>query len=169
MAKQYKEKIESELKSICNDVLDLLDSHLIPNSKGDDQKDKESIVFYLKMKGDYYRYIAEVAQGDERNEIVKKFEEAYAEAYEKADNMETTHPIRLGLALNYSVFFYEILNDQQKACELAKDAFEKAIHELDELNEDSYKDSTLIMQLLRDNLTLWTTEPNDDDPPEETS
>jgi 14-3-3 protein beta/theta/zeta len=169
MAKQYKEKIESELKSICNDVLDLLDSHLIPNSQGGDQKDKESIVFYLKMKGDYYRYIAEVAQGDERNEIVKKSEEAYAEAYEKADNMETTHPIRLGLALNYSVFFYEILNDQQKACELAKDAFEKAIHELDELNEDSYKDSTLIMQLLRDNLTLWTTEPNDDEPPEEQS
>jgi len=81
--------------------------------------------------------------------------------------METTHPIRLGLALNYSVFFYEIRNNQQKACELAKEAFEKAIHELDELNEDSYKDSTLIMQLLRDNLTLWTTEPNDDEPPEE--
>jgi len=171
MAKQYKEKIESELKSICNDVLYLLEKHLIPNSSGNEKTDKESIVFYLKMKGDYFRYIAEVAQGDERNDIVKKSEDAYEDAYQKATaedgQMETTHPIRLGLALNYSVFFYEIRNNQAKACELAKEAFEKAIHELDELNEDSYKDSTLIMQLLRDNLTLWTTEPNDDEPPEE--
>ena len=37
-------------------------------------------------------------------------------------------------------------------------AFDDAIAELDTLNEDSYKDSTLIMQLLRDNLTLWTSD-----------
>jgi len=157
------QKIESELKSICRDVLDLLDKHLIPNSQGDTKEEKESSVFYLKMKGDYFRYIAEVAQGDERNGIVDQSEKAYGEAYTKADDMEPTHPIRLGLALNYSVFFYEIQNDQTRACELAKEAFEKAISELDDLNEDSYKDSTLIMQLLRDNLTLWTTDANVDD------
>jgi len=127
MAKQYKEKIESELKSICRDVLDLLDKHLIPNSQGDSKEDKESSVFYLKMKGDYFRYIAEVAQGDERNGIVEDSEKAYGEAYKKAQDMEPTHPIRLGLALNYSVFFYEIQNDQTEACKLAKEAFEKAI------------------------------------------
>jgi 14-3-3 protein beta/theta/zeta len=167
MAKQYKEKIESELKSICRDVLDLLDKHLIPNSQGDSKEDKESSVFYLKMKGDYFRYIAEVAQGDERNGIVEDSEKAYGEAYKKAQDMEPTHPIRLGLALNYSVFFYEIQNDQTEACKLAKEAFEKAISELDDLNEDSYKDSTLIMQLLRDNLTLWTTDANVDDEAEQ--
>ena len=37
-------------------------------------------------------------------------------------------------------------------------AFDEAIAELDTLGEDSYKDSTLIMQLLRDNLTLWTSD-----------
>lgn len=41
---------------------------------------------------------------------------------------------------------------------LAKEAFDNAIAELDTLSEDSYKDSTLIMQLLRDNLTLWTSD-----------
>ena len=84
-------------------------------------------------------------------------------AYKSATDIATTelsptHPIRLGLALNFSVFYYEILNSPDRACRLAKTAFDDAIAELDTLSEDSYKDSTLIMQLLRDNLTLWTTE-----------
>lgn len=70
--------------------------------------------------------------------------------------MTPTHPIRLGLALNFSVFYYEILNSPDRACHLAKQAFDDAIAELDSLSEESYRDSTLIMQLLRDNLTLWT-------------
>lgn len=41
---------------------------------------------------------------------------------------------------------------------MAKGAFDDAIAELDTLSEESYKDSTLIMQLLRDNLTLWTSD-----------
>jgi len=69
-----------------------------------------------------------------------------------------THPIRLGLALNFSVFYYEILNSPDRACHLAKRAFDDAIAELDSLSEESYRDSTLIMQLLRDNLTLWTSD-----------
>jgi 14-3-3 protein epsilon len=58
--------------------------------------------------------------------------------------------------LNFSVFYYEILNSPDRACHLAKQAFDDAIAELDSLSEESYRDSTLIMQLLRDNLTLWT-------------
>merc|ERR1711934_544105 len=77
--------------------------------------------------------------------------------------MAPTHPIRLGLALNFSVFHYEIANAPEQACQLAKQAFDDAIAELDTLNEESYKDSTLIMQLLRDNLTLWTSDQADAD------
>ncbi|KAG9279525.1 14-3-3 protein zeta/delta [Astyanax mexicanus] len=154
MAKEYREKIEAELQSICKDVLNLLDKFLIRSTSP-----AESQVFYLKMKGDYYRYLAEVATGDEKTNIIQKSQEAYQAAFDiSKDNMQPTHPIRLGLALNFSVFFYEILNSPEQACELAKKAFDDAIAELDQLTEDSYKDSTLIMQLLRDNLTLWTSD-----------
>uniref|UniRef100_A0A671K4K9 14-3-3 protein zeta-like n=1 Tax=Sinocyclocheilus anshuiensis TaxID=1608454 RepID=A0A671K4K9_9TELE len=150
MAKEYREKIESELKAICKDVLHLLDKFLIRSTSP-----AESQVFYLKMKGDYYRYLAEVAAGDEKTDIIQKSQEGYQAAFDiSKDNMQPTHPIRLGLALNFSVFYYEILNSPEQACELAKKAFDDAIAELDQLTEDSYKDSTLIMQLLRDNLTV---------------
>ena len=73
--------------------------------------------------------------------------------------LPATHPVRLGLALNFSVFYYEILNSPERACRLARAAFDDAISGLDTLSEEeNYKDATLIMQLLRDNLTLWTTE-----------
>ncbi|XP_077798754.1 14-3-3 protein zeta/delta isoform X1 [Macaca mulatta] len=149
MAREYREKIETELRDICNDVLSLLEKFLIPNAS-----QAESKVFYLKMKGDYYRYLAEVAAGDDKKGIVDQSQQAYQEAFEiSKKEMQPTHPIRLGLALNFSVFYYEILNSPEKACSLAKTAFDEAIAELDTLSEESYKDSTLIMQLLRDNLT----------------
>jgi len=154
MAKEYREKVETELRDICQDVLGLLDQYLIPKASN-----AESKVFYLKMKGDYFRYLAEVATGDARTATVENSQKAYQEAFDIAKSkMPTTHPIRLGLALNFSVFYYEILNSPDRACHLAKQAFDDAIAELDTLNEDSYKDSTLIMQLLRDNLTLWTSD-----------
>ncbi|CAN9515492.1 unnamed protein product [Ophioblennius macclurei] len=154
MAREYREKIETELQEICHDVLSLLDNFLIANASA-----AESKVFYLKMKGDYYRYLSEVAAGDTKKETVDNSQQAYQQAFDiSKGEMQPTHPIRLGLALNFSVFYYEILNNPDKACSLAKTAFDEAIAELDTLNEDSYKDSTLIMQLLRDNLTLWTSE-----------
>ncbi|VIO88353.1 14-3-3-like protein 2, putative [Brugia malayi] len=159
MVKEYREKVEKELRDICQDVLNLLDKYLIPKAGN-----PESKVFYLKMKGDYYRYLAEVASGDDRETVADAGQRAYSEALEIAKaQLSTTHPVRLGLALNYSVFFYEISSSPDRACQLAKQAFDDAIAELDTLNEDSYKDSTLIMQLLRDNLTLWTSDAGVDD------
>merc|ERR1711976_484176 len=119
----------------------------------------ESKVFYQKMKADYYRYIAEFTDGDKKNAAAENARLAYEEASKVAEkDLVVTHPIRLGLALNYSVFLYEVLSKPDDACKMARTAFEDAIAELDNVQEDSYKDSTLIMQLLRDNLTLWTSD-----------
>lgn len=160
LIQQYKAKIEEELQEICNDILSIIDSELIPNSTSEEGK-----VFYYKMKGDYHRYLAEFQTGDTRKTSAAAALDAYQAASTIANqDLPPTHPIRLGLALNFSVFYYEILNSPDRACHLAKQAFDDAIAELDTLSEESYKDSTLIMQLLRDNLTLWTSdgENNDD-------
>ncbi|KAJ6939543.1 hypothetical protein NC651_005867 [Populus alba x Populus x berolinensis] len=154
LVKEYRSKVESELSDICASILRLLDSNLIPSATA-----SESKVFYLKMKGDYHRYLAEFKAGDERNAAAGDTMLSYKAAQDIASSdLAPTHPIRLGLALNFSVFYYEILNQSDKACSMAKQAFEEAIAELDTLGEESYKDSTLIMQLLRDNLTLWTSD-----------
>ncbi|CAL1172359.1 unnamed protein product [Cladocopium goreaui] len=153
-AKDYRVKVENELQKICDTILKLLDQGLIPKAT-----QAESKVFYQKMKADYYRYIAEFRSGDEKSKAAEEARKAYAEAAKVAsEDLAVTHPIRLGLALNYSVFMYEVLNDPDEACKMARTAFEDAIAELDNVAEDSYKDSTLIMQLLRDNLTLWTSD-----------
>lgn len=168
----YKKQVESELTVICEEVLALLTDQLVQeslitkiNDAGNDNAEEpgagEAQVFYLKMAGDYYRYLAEaVTQGDNEKEAAEYYKKAF-QLSEKV--LEPTHPIRLGLALNYSVCYYEILKDKKKACQLAKDAFDEAISKLDKLEESDYKDSTLIMQLLRDNLTLWTSTDEDDD------
>jgi len=152
--RSYRKKIEQELADICGDILSVLDSHLIPSAQSGESK-----VFYHKMKGDYHRYLAEFATGDVRQGAAEKSLDAYKAASDVATTeLAPTHPIRLGLALNFSVFYYEIMNSPDRACHLAKQAFDDAIAELDTLSEESYKDSTLIMQLLRDNLTLWTSD-----------
>ncbi|KAJ2579388.1 14-3-3 protein 7, partial [Coemansia sp. RSA 1836] len=149
--------VEKELADICNDILNVLDTYLLPGSTTGECK-----VFFLKMKGDYYRYIAEFETTENRQKASEASLSAYKDATVTANTeLAPTHPIRLGLALNFSVFYYEILNSPEKACHLAKQAFDDAIAELDSLSEDSYKDSTLIMQLLRDNLTLWTSDIQD--------
>ena len=147
-------KIETELENICDDILQIIGDVLIPNSVGDEGK-----VFYYKMKGDYHRYLAEFQAPDRRKTSSSEALESYQNASQIANkDLPPTHPIRLGLALNFSVFYYEILNSPDRACHIAKQAFDDAIAELDTLSEESYKDSTLIMQLLRDNLTLWTSD-----------
>jgi len=158
--KSYKRLVEAELEAVCKEVLQIIDSlkDALQKAADDgklDEKKYEDLVFYYKMGGDYCRYLAEFQTDDEK--IKNKTKEYYAKALEEAEkHLKETHPTRLGLALNYSVCHYEILKDQGAACELAKKAFDAAIEKLDTLGDNTYKDSTLIMQLLRDNLTLWT-------------
>ncbi|KAL3501498.1 hypothetical protein ACH5RR_035947 [Cinchona calisaya] len=154
LIKDYRQKVEDELSKICHDILTIIDNHLVPSSGSG-----EATVFYYKMKGDYFRYLAEFKTDQEKKEAAELSLKGYEAASATANtDLPSTHPIRLGLALNFSVFYYEIMNSPERACHLAKQAFDEAISELDTLSEESYKDSTLIMQLLRDNLTLWTSD-----------
>jgi len=171
LKQKYKQLVEEELDQKCREVLQLLDNNLVkeqdskinecknksPNDLSQDERDMiERQVFYLKMCGDYHRYLAEFNPSDQ---VKEKASQRYDAAMELAKcALQPTHPTRLGLALNASVCYYEIMKQPKKACELAKSAFDEAIQKLDSLSDATYKDSTLIMQLLRDNLTIWTSE-----------
>jgi len=172
----YKGKVEKELEDTCTAILKILQElakqnkdrldvvdNAEENNAEEKNADKECQVFYLKMIGDYYRYLTEAFPTEEYKGLCAQF---YGDAMAMAvEALEATHPTRLGLALNYSVCHYEILNQPKEACILAKKAFDDAIEKLDALNDLSYRDSTLIMQLLRDNLTIWnqTDEANQDE------
>jgi len=164
-AEAYQKKVEAELDEFCKQVQEILKKLIEAcNAEGDeDSSVAESRVFYQKMCGDYYRYQAEYACDATKEAHSQNAKESYCQAKTCAEkDLAVTHPIRLGLALNFSVFYYEVLNNPEEACKMARQAFEDAIAELDNVSEDSYKDSTLIMQLLRDNLTLWTSDAGDD-------
>ena len=171
LLRDYKATIETELDTICEEIIRLLDETLIDCKSSDSaQSDSQSQVFYLKMRADYYRYIGEYASGEKHTSAANNSFEAYTKANDIASaNLDTTNPIRLGLALNFSVFHYEVRNDPKKACELAKQAFDDAIADIERIDEENYKDSTTIMQLIRDNLTLWTSELEQDDEEAEAS
>jgi tetratricopeptide (TPR) repeat protein len=108
------------------------------------------------MVGDYYRYIAETAQGDKlesvKNEALKYYDEA------NQVSLPPCNPIKLGLALNFSVFYYEVMKNQQKACELAEQALQLALDKIDEISEEDFRDAKSIIELLKENLTLWKEE-----------
>ncbi|KAL5578064.1 hypothetical protein UlMin_019763 [Ulmus minor] len=113
--KEYRGKIEDELSKICDGILNLLESHLIPSASS-----AESKVFYLKMKGDYHRYLAEFKTGSERKEATESTLLAYKSAQDIVlAELAPTHPIRLGLSLKFSIFYYEILNSTDRAYNLA--------------------------------------------------
>ena len=151
--RKYRKIIEKEYFDLCLEIFDLLDNYLIPNPENEEAK-----ITYFKLKGDYQRYLGEISAGNERQEAANNALRAYQIATDlAAQKLPAYDPIRLGLALNFSVFFYEILNNTQKACELAQKAFDEAIAKLPNSgNEESFNDSTLIMGILRENLRLWT-------------
>jgi len=149
LIQDYKGLIRKDLDAFCSDLVDLIDSKLLKEGDSSDVR-----VFYLKLKGDYYRYRSEAQE----EECASKGLEAYQQAQEEAKSLPTNSPVKLGLALNFSVFYYEVMNDTQKACELAKSTFDEAISTIEDLDERAYKEASSILSLLRDNLTMWSSE-----------
>ena len=113
------------------------------------------------MVGDYYRYIAENAKDAKLEQVKQNALTAYQQAHQI--NLAACNPIKLGLALNYSVFHYEVMKNHKQACELADSALTEALEKIDELEEDDFRDAKSIIELLKENLTLWKEEENDGD------
>lgn len=113
------------------------------------------------MIGDYYRYVAESASPDKLEEVKKGAQDGYAQADALSKGLNACNPIRLGLALNYSVFNYEVMNDHKKACELGEQALSEALEKIDDVDEETFRDAKSIIELLKENLSLWKEEDAD--------
>ncbi len=152
----YKKKIELEMQKNCQDVIDMIQHDAMKTIS-----DNEVKAFFQKMIGDYYRYMAESAQG----EVLEKAKNGALSHYKEADaagkDLQACNSIKLGLALNFSVFYYEVMQDSKMACQLAETALQEAMNKIDEVDEETFRDAKSIIELLKENLTLWKEEEGD--------
>ena len=156
---EYRKKIEDELTKMCNNVIASIENFLLKRAE-----EPEAKVFYLKMVGDYNRYIAEYANGELKQQVAEKALKAYKAAQESAKALSSINAIALGLALNFSVFYYEVMNDHEQACNIAKATLDNSNKELPQnVDEDDelYRDAMSIINLLKENLEMWKIEGED--------
>ena len=153
---QYKGGIEEQLTNDCKKIITMIQEKVLAK-----QCEGEPKAFFVKMVGDYYRYISENAKDQLLEDVKQKALEAYQQANEIT--LPPCNPIKLGLALNFSVFHYEVMKNHKAACELADQALQDALEKIDELQEDDFRDAKSIIELLKENLTLWKEEEEGDD------
>lgn len=150
---RYKMRVLRELEERCKHIISIIRDKILPKSN-----EIEARAFYLKMIGDYYRYIAENARGDTLIEASDNAIGYYLQAEIVARDMKPYHVTKLSLVLNLSVFYYEVKDDIKKACSLAKEALHNAKQQIDSMNNDDAKDALSIVALLKENLSLWKEE-----------
>ena len=151
---KYKTDIENQLTTDCETVIKMIENKVLTKECADEAK-----AFFVKMVGDYYRYMAENAKDAKLQDAKDKALKAYNEANEIS--LPPCNPIKLGLALNFSVFHYEAMKNPKAAVDLADKALQDALDKIDELEEDDFRDAKSIIELLKENLTLWKEEEED--------
>jgi 14-3-3 protein epsilon len=152
----YKKKIEKELYDQCMKIVNIAKNKCLGLASDDESK-----AFFQKMVGDYYRYVAESAHDAILEEVKAGALEGYDQATKLSQGLNACNPIRLGLALNFSVFHYEVMNDHKKACQIGEDALTNALENIDDVDEEVFRDAKSIIELLKENLSLWKEEEGD--------
>eukprot|EP01003_Olkasia_polycarbonata_P004244 NODE_327_length_989_cov_489.568085_g283_i0.p1 GENE.NODE_327_length_989_cov_489.568085_g283_i0~~NODE_327_length_989_cov_489.568085_g283_i0.p1 ORF type:complete len:223 (-),score=76.81 NODE_327_length_989_cov_489.568085_g283_i0:235-903(-) len=152
-----------EIAALCTELLDMLDHDLLPNAAHGESK-----LFWMKMKADYHRYNNEVRPSPAQK---KAAEDTYSQAFAQAKrDLPTTNPLRLMIALNAGVFYYEAVGDRKYGYDLTRDAFETAMRDMERLDEEQKKESGFVLGLLRDNVLIWSDEmgiPRPEAPPQQ--
>ena len=157
--REIKNHVEDELKKIFANVQNILDNFLIPNAQNSENK-----VYYLTCKADYFRYLSEISQGKDLESSNEKAEDFYKKAYEISEKeLPVINSVRIGLSLNFALFYYEIKGEKKIGCDIAKKAFEDSMKCMDDLEKFKAKDALLLIQLLKENLIFWNSEMNENE------
>lgn len=149
-AKQQLKVIEEQLREVCNSAIQLSQDQLALCASA------ESVVFYLKVMADYLRYLANFTEGEAKEKVVARSRNCYSEAATKAaGDLVPSHPLNVGVLLNYAVFMYDMMHDVKEAVRIA----ESALNELDKTPASNFHGSYIevapLVQALKDNLRDW--------------
>lgn len=171
--RRARRQIADEISQHVERIISLIGEIKLP-LESKELTDRETTAFFEKMLGDQLRYLGELHASDrelgdpeaeeekrilEEKEVLANAERHYKNAIELIKGSDPLNCVLLGTYLNYSVFLYELKHDVDEACRVAKDAFDKGLEALDHAAcNGTYQDHTVILQLLRDNLTLWVEE-----------
>lgn len=152
-----KERLRKSLTAFCNQTTTLIENTLLPAAETSPAR-----VFLFKTRGDYRRYLAEIASEEDYDYQVEQAKSSYESAMMNVNTeMSQADPINLGLILNYCVFLHEIQGAAEEAIDKAESAFNEAVRYLEELEGDQYNNTVLILELIRDNINLWRQELDD--------
>ena len=146
--------IQRDINDICNKMINLCDNYLLNKTEKNETK-----ILYLKLRGQYYRYLSDVSENEQQKDANKNAINSFNEAFELIDNLSVTNPIRLGFILNYAIFQYEFLNDIDTAIKITKENFEIGINQLEKVNDNNeYQNASSILMLLKQNIDMWNNE-----------
>ncbi|KAH0786349.1 14-3-3 protein [Histomonas meleagridis] len=146
-----KEELCDKLIPLCKEAIGLIDNVLIPNAQ-----DPQMSVYLLKLKGDFYRYVAEYSDETESVSAANMGEEAYIEAFNISDsNLPFFDTVRLTLVLNAAVFRYEIRKNTESAMEMLENEINNSEQILQNLNEIDQKEAMTTLGLMKQNLSIW--------------
>lgn len=157
--KEIKSHIEKEIRETCKELQDLIDNHLLPNND-----ENEILIILYKLKADYFRYICEFAEGKEYEDNLNKAEEFYKKAYNISEKqLPIINCNRISVVLNYAIFLYEIKKDKKNGFDIAQKTFRESMKFFDDLEKPKYRDTLLIIQLLKENIIFWNSEMSEEE------
>jgi hypothetical protein len=147
----FQSKSSRELNELCTEILEWIDTLLLPKSEG-----IEAQVFFSKFKGDLWRYLGEHSSSDSEGvRANREAQTAYLKGIELANGLKAADPMRLGVIMNYGVFLYEHLCDVGQAVDVVTSAQRKAQAEFEELDAGDKPEAERILHLMRANLANW--------------
>lgn len=158
MMNEIKSHYEDNIIKACEKFINLINNYIISKTKSD-----SGVCTFLKVKADHYRYMAEITKGQVLFNNKQNAFQLYKQAYEISSKLDNLDSIKLSVALNYSVFLYEILNKRINAIFYAKESLSKALLQLkefseEELTDDTLKESLVIIEILNQNVHAWYNE-----------
>jgi 14-3-3 protein epsilon len=145
--RQLKDRVEGDIANLLTQYIGGIDGAFLvrPTSEA-------SRVLFLKMKADYLRYLAEIQRAP-----AQQVQAAYVTAYEAARaGLGAAHPLRTGIALNYSVFHFEIAGSKDAALQIAKAAHDEGVAAVKTVPPDEKEDAMEVLNLIATNIRTWS-------------